>query len=315
MYSFICPQKNQRGSIDFNAGYGWILLAGVAWGSIGVFGRWLLDTGLTPWQVAWVRSAVALPGLLLLLLCQEGGFPRLKRRDLILFAAFGLVNGALYNIFYFTAVELVGVTVAVILLYTAPAFATLLARFVFKEQLSWGKAVAVVLSLGGCFLVARGYDVTVLRLNLMGITAGIMSGICYACFGLFAKKARERFSAVTTVFYCTLIGWLLLTIIRPPLGLAPLVRTGSFWGSALGLGLWGTLVPWVSYSIGVAQVEASRAAVVASVEPVVGVALAVTLLGERIQPGQIVGMILVLTAVMCAQSESLVSKEVSGTNE
>jgi len=55
-----------------------------------------------------VRSAVALPGLLLLLLCQEGGFPRLKRRDLRLFAAFGLVNGALYNIFYFTAVELVG---------------------------------------------------------------------------------------------------------------------------------------------------------------------------------------------------------------
>lgn len=290
-------------------GYTWILLAGVAWGSIGIFGRWLMDIGLTPWHVSWLRSMVSLVGLLPLVLYKEKGFPRLNVHDFILFAAFGLVNGALYNIFYFTAVDLVGVTVAVILLYTAPAFATIFARFVFGEPFSRGKAVAVILSLGGCFLVSRGYDISALRINSAGIIAGILSGVCYACFGLFAKKARQRFSATTTVFYCTLMGVVFLTMMKPPLGLLSFAGNATFWGSSLGLGLWGSLIPWVSYSIGVAQVEAGRAAVVASVEPVVGVILAVTLLGEQIELWQVAGIVLVLAAVVCAQSGSSSPKE------
>ena len=83
----------------------------------------------------------------------------------------------------------------------------------------------------------------------------------------------------------------------------------QLWGSSLGLGLWGSLIPWVSYSIGVAQVEAGRAAVVASVEPVVGVILAVTLLGEQIELWQVAGIVLVLAAVVCAQSGSSSPKE------
>lgn len=114
-----------------------------------------MDIGLTPWHVSWLRSMVSLVGLLPLVLYKEKGFPRLNVHDFILFAAFGLVNGVLYNIFYFTAVELVGVTVAVILLYTAPAFATIFARFVFGEPFSRGKAVAVILSLGGRFLCSK----------------------------------------------------------------------------------------------------------------------------------------------------------------
>lgn len=288
-----------------NRGYAWILLAGTAWGSIGVLARRLMDLGLGPLDVAWVRGAVSLLGLLPVVLTQERCLPRLKWADLKFFAAFGLVNGALYNIFYFTSVDLVGVTTAVILLYTAPAFATLFAWAAFGERLSRGKTAAVVLSLAGCFLVVKGYDLASLRLNLVGVLAGLGSGVTYGLYGIFGKKARERHSAWATVFYCTLFGTVFLTLAHPPRGIAAAAGF-PFWLNALLLGLWGSLVPWLSYTIGVSQVEASRAAVVASIEPVVGVVLATTLLGERLDLLQALGMVLVLAAVVFAQAPAVV---------
>lgn len=285
-----------------NKGYAWILLAGTAWGSIGVFARRLLDLGLSPLDVSWLRGVVSLLGLVPLVLCRQGGWPRLAREDLKLFAAFGLVNGALYNILYFTAVDKAGVTTAVILLYTAPAFATLFARLAFAEPLSPGKAFAVALSLAGCFLVARGYNLTALRLNLAGVLAGLGAGVTYGLYGIFGKKARARYPAETTVLYCTLFGTLFLTLLHRPLALAQHAHGPAFWGPALSLGLWGSLVPWVAYTTGLGLVEVGRAAVVASVEPVVGVILGLVLLGERLDLLQTAGMALVLAAVVFAQA-------------
>lgn len=276
-------------------------MAGVAWGSIGLFARWLLNMGLTPLDVAWLRGGVSLLGLIPLVLYRQRGWPPLAREDIKLFAAFGLVNGALYNIFYFTAVNRVGVTTAVILLYTAPAFAALFAHLAFGEPLSRGKVGAVALCLGGCFLVAQGYNLAALQLNLAGVLAGLGSGITYGLYGIFGKSARARYPAEVTVLYCTLFGTLFLTLLHPPLTLAEQAHGAAFWGPALGLGLWGSLVPWVAYTTGVGLVEAGRAAVVASVEPVVGVVLAVVLLGERVAVLQGVGVALVLGAVLLAQ--------------
>jgi DME family drug/metabolite transporter len=286
-----------------NKGYAWILLAGTAWGSIGVLARWLMDLGLDPLEVAWLRSALPLLGLIPILLKAEKGWPQLEPRDIRFFAFFGLVSGACYNFCYFTAVELVGVTTSVILLYTAPAFAVLFARVVFGEDINLKKAIAVVLSLLGCFLVVKGYDLAALRLNFWGILAGLGSGVTYGLYGVFSKKARQRHSAWVSVFYCNLFGFLFLTFIKPPVGLVPFLGSVPFWRNALILALWGSLVPWVSYNTGVALVEAGRAAVVASVEPVVSAVLAACFLGEVLDLLQGLGMVMVLSAVFFAQGE------------
>jgi len=286
---------------NINKGYALVLLAGVAWGSIGVLARRLLDLGLNPLEVSWLRGAISLLGLVPLTLHQERGWPRLAPSDLRFMAAFGFVNGALYNILYFTAVSRVGVTMAVILLYTAPAFATLFARLAFGEPLTPSKVSAVLLSLGGCFLVVKGYDLAALQLNLQGVLAGLGAGITYGLYGIFGKKAQARCSAWTTVFYCTLFGTLFLTLIQPPLKVFTYAAEAQFWANALLLAFWGSLVPWVAYTKGVRQVEAGRAAVVASVEPVVGAALAAIFLGERLDLLQAVGMILVLSAAILVQ--------------
>ncbi|MDK2784702.1 MAG: hypothetical protein PWQ41_1670 [Bacillota bacterium] len=286
---------------DINKGYALVLLAGVAWGSIGVFVQRLLDLGLNPLEVSWLRGAVSLVGLIPFTLKKEGGWPRLMPDDVKLMAAFGLVNGALYNILYFTAVSRLGVTTAVILLYTAPAFAAVFARLALREPLTPGKIAAVALSLGGCFLVVKGYDLAALHLNLKGVLAGLGAGVTYGLYGIFGKKAQARHSAWTTVFYCTLFGTLFLTLIRPPLRVFTRAAEAAFWANTLLLGFWGSLVPWVAYTLGVGQVEAGRAAVVASVEPVVGTALAVAFLGERLDLPQAAGMALVLAAVILVQ--------------
>ncbi|MGI6575335.1 MAG: DMT family transporter [bacterium] len=284
-------------------GYLLVLSAGIAWGSAGVISSMLMDVGLSPFEVAWLRGAIALLVLFPIILLKEGGFPKIALPDLRFFIVFGLINFALFNIFYFKAIDLVGATMAVILLYMAPAFAVLFGYLFCNEPFTKGKIVAVILSILGCFLVVKGYELASLRLNLPGVLAGLGSGITYSLYGIFGKKAGKRYPALTTVFYCTLFGTLYLTIVVPPWQIAPNPAGMKFWLGAVGLGLWCSVAPWLAYNIGVRMVEASRAAVVASIEAVVGVALAVIFLGEALELLQVLGVLLVLVAVICAQAK------------
>src|SRR3990170_1702919 len=96
--------------------------------------------------------------------------------DLPLFAGYGLIGVAVFMTVYLTAIRLSTVAAAAMLLYTAPAWVTLLARLFFHEPLSRRKVAAVLLTVTGSALVVRAYDPAALRLNLAGILAGLAAG-------------------------------------------------------------------------------------------------------------------------------------------
>ena len=72
-----------------------------------------------------------------------------RQRDLVLFILFGLLAVSLFNASYFLAVHSGGVTLATIMLYTAPAFVAIVAHFLFKEKLSAYKIALICLTWGG----------------------------------------------------------------------------------------------------------------------------------------------------------------------
>jgi drug/metabolite transporter (DMT)-like permease len=76
------------------------------------------------------------------------------------------------------------------------------------------------------------------------------------------------------------------------------------WGVVVGIGVLGTGVPLVLLYEGLGALQANRASVLGTAEPVTTVALGVLLLGEPLTPETAVGGALVLAGVLLSQVEA-----------
>lgn len=283
---------------------GGLLVAAAAalWGTIGIAAKVAFRHGLSAVDVSLWRAGGA---FLLLLAASLGGRRealRVRSRDLPLFAGYGLIGVALFMTVYFSAVRLSSVATAAILLYTAPAWVTVLARALFGEPLGARKVGAVLLTVAGSALVVRAYDPGALRLNLAGVAAGLVAGLTYALYSIFGKSALRRYRPLTTVLYALGFGAAFLLIAAGGRPAMPSLRAMPV---LLYLILIPTLLAYLLYVAGLDRMEAGRASIVATVEPIVAAALGVILLGERLEGWQWAGGALTLAGVLLIQGEGL----------
>jgi len=272
--------------------------AGALWGTIGIAAKGAFRDGISPSDVALWRAGGAFIVLLAAALFARRDAFRIAPRDLPLFAGYGLIGVAVFMTVYLTAIRLSTVAAAAMLLYTAPAWVTVLARLFFHEPLSRRKAAAVLLTVTGSALVVRAYDPAALRLNLAGILAGLAAGLTYALYSIFGKHALRRYDPFATVLFALGFGtgFLLLALRR-----WPALPSAAALPVVLYLILVPTVVAYLLYTGGLRMMEAGRASIVATVEPVVAAVLGFLLLGELLDGWQWVGGALILTGVVLSQ--------------
>lgn len=275
-----------------------ILAAAAIWGSIGVAGRIAFAAGVDPLQTAFLRAAIAFVALAAAVAIWNRPLLHVQRSDLWLFAAFGVVSIAAFFFVYLYAISRTSVATAAILLYTAPAWVIVLSRLLFREPLTRGKVLAVILAFAGCVLVVRGYDPQSLRLNLPGVLAGLASGFTYGMYSIFGKTALRRYSPLTALVYALGIGAAVLGGAAAASGRVSLMHPATAWAAVVYLSLVTTLLAQYLYLSGLGALEAGRASLVATFEPVVAAVLGYVALGELLEGWQIVGGVLVLSAVL-----------------
>jgi drug/metabolite transporter (DMT)-like permease len=278
-----------------------ILAAAVIWGSIGVAGRAVFGAGVDPLETAFYRAAIAFLTVAAAVAVWNRPLLRVRAGDLWLFVAFGAVSIAAFFFVYLYAISRTSVATAAILLYTAPIWVIILSRILFHEALSRGKVLAVVLAFVGCILVVRGYDPASLRLNLPGVLAGLASGFTYGMYSIFGKTALRRYSPLTTLVYALGIGAVILGGAAWAAGAIGPAPSAGAWAGILYLSLVTTLLAQWLYLSGLGAVEAGRASLVATIEPVVAAILGYLALGELLEGWQIVGGVLVLSAVLAVR--------------
>jgi len=277
-----------------------VAAAAALWGTIGIAVTVASRHGLTAVETSLWRAGGAFILLTAGVFIIRPQALRVRRRDLPLFAAYGLLGVAVFMTVYFTAVRLSSVATAAMLLYTAPAWVTVLARVFFAEPLGRGKVAAVLLTVAGSGLVVRAYDPAALRLSIGGVAAGLAAGFTYALYSIFGKGALQRYRPLTTVLYALGFGTVFLLIATggpprlPPEGALPVIAY---------LILVPTLLAYLLYVTGLDRMEAGRASILATVEPVVAAALGVLLLGERLEGWQWVGGALTLAGIVLIQWE------------
>ena len=109
-----------------------ILIAGVLWGSMGLFVRTLNAQGLASMEIVGLRATVTVVALFLFLLLFDRKLFKICWKDLWCFLGTGICSIVFFNFCYFKAITLTSLSVAAILLYTAPAIVMVLSYFLFQ---------------------------------------------------------------------------------------------------------------------------------------------------------------------------------------
>ncbi|TXC92016.1 EamA family transporter [Metabacillus litoralis] len=284
-----------------NIAYLYILLGATLWGMIGIFVTFLYKAGFTPTQVVAIRALSACFFLLFFVLIKNREMLKIKVADSKYFIGTGIVSIVFFNWCLFNSIEETSISIASILLYTAPAFVTILSRIVFKELLTFRKVLALLLTFLGCMLVIGLYPSSSQAISVYGLILGIGSGLFYAMYSIFGKLALKKYKSLTVTVYTFIFASVGILPFSQLWNVLDLFQHVNVWFYIIGLGFLSTVLAYTFYTRGLETVESSRASILATVEPVVASLMGFLFFQEKLSGWQYIGIILVIIAVIVVQ--------------
>ena len=289
--------------------YLYILVAASLWGCIGVFIKLLTSSGLTSMESVAVRGLLAtiLYGGYLLLADRPA--LKINPRHWYYFFATGVCTQLFFNWCYFTTISISSMSVAAVLLYTAPVFVTLMSALFFKEKLTSVKLIALVVTFVGCVLVTGLFPLNQQAISPATILYGLGAGFGYAMYSILCKFALAKYSPATVTFYTFVFAaafgvpisglhrdlHLLVTDWRPLVG-------------AFGVSVLCYVLPNLLYARGLQHTEAGKASILSTIEPFVATLLGITLFHEEITFYKLLGMAAIFSAILLLNRPAKVSK-------
>ena len=287
-----------------------VLGAGCLWGFMGLLVRSTGALGLGTMETCFLRALVTAAAMLLLLLIFDRPALKVRLRDLWCFAGTGIVSMTFFNFCYFKTIMLTSLSVAAVLLYTAPVFVVLMSAPLFAEKLSRRKLLAALVAFLGCAFVS-GVVGGAGRLSLTGILFGLGSGIGYALYSIFGRCALERGYGSATICSSTFVFALIPTFLLADTGTAISALTGSPGQFAFlaALILMVTLAPYLLYTKGLQGLENGTASILASIEPVVATLVGLAVYSEKLGVWSILGIALVLLSILLINRRSPAEKK------
>ncbi|MDX6411142.1 MAG: hypothetical protein QOE91_658 [Gaiellaceae bacterium] len=294
-------------------GYLMVSVAAVLFAVNGAVSKVILTTGLSSPRLSEVRSTGAFALLLVGILVLRPQLLRVGRRELVLLAVFGVAGLVSVQLFYFLAIHRLDIGIALLIQFLAPLLVALWARYVMHEHVRRRIFVALALSLSGLALMVelwRG-----VALDGLGVTYALVAAVAFAVYILLAERAvaqRDAFSVSCYGFFFAALFW---AIAQPWWSFPTSIpgRVISLQGHLAGVHLpvwalmtWmvvlGTVVPFALVVGALRHLSATRAGIVAMLEPVVATVVAYGWLAESLSPVQVAGGLVVLAAILLAQS-------------
>ncbi|GHH26933.1 EamA family transporter [Streptomyces rubradiris] len=291
------------------AGLGLALASALAFGGSGVAAKPLIEAGLDPLHVVWLRVA----GAALVMLPVAVRHRALPRRRPALLAGFGLLAVAGVQACYFAALSRIPVGVALLIEYLAPALVLGWVRFVQRRPVTRAAALGVVLAAGGLACVVEVWSG--LSFDALGLVLALGAACCQVGYFILADQGSDAGGTAPdplgVIAYGLLVGAAVLTAVARPWSMDWSVLGGSadLNGTAVPAAVllaWivlvATVIAYVTGVLSVRRLSPQVAGVVACLEAVIATVLAWVLLGEHLSAPQVAGGAVVLVGAFIAQS-------------
>lgn len=280
-----------------------IVVAAIMWGSTGIFTTVLANAEINTTELSLIKSGLAtiITGIIFLI-TDRSVFKLEKITDIKYFIGMGIISYSFFNWSYIMAIKETSMGVAAILLYTAPSIIMVLSVILFKEKLTMKKIIIVAITFVGCILVT-GLDSGMGAISAKGLIFGICSGVGYAMYSIFGKFALRKYSSKTAVFYMLLCSTIPFLLANNPASVVMKFTETNMWGVGIGFAFVAAVIPYLTYTKALEHVEASKASLIATLEPVVAAVFGIVLFSESASVSKVIGIILVLGSVAVMSME------------
>lgn len=282
-------------------GHALALAAALFWSTLGILGKLTYAFGADPLTVISLRATVA-TGITGAIVAVSGlGQFRIRYEDFTLFVVYGVIGVGLNYLGYFYALKLTTVATAITLLYTYPSLVVLFGLILFHEPISRGKLCALVLTFFGIVFSAYSQSAPGMGWDPRGLAFGLLAGVANAVYTLVGKRAQTAYTPMTGLFYSFLFGSLALLVFRFAVVGSTFRLNSTVLLLIVTIAIVPTLIGYGAYTYSLGYIEAGKASITSSAEPVFAILLALLFLGEIPSSLQLFGAALIIMGVVALQ--------------
>ena len=275
-------------------GFFYVLLAGLGFGFIGIFGRLAFQKGLSVGEILTWRFSLAAILLWVSLFIFKRRSLFLSRKQIIVSALLGSLGYSLFSTLYFMSIEGISVSLAALLLFTFPIFVNLGAHFFLKERMNRLQLFSLMIATFGIAILLWG---PVFVNSFKAVVYALLASISYSVYVLVSGRFQKGIEPISSSLYVITSAAITLFFYHQP----SLSRLQNFRSSELliifGLATICTVAPLTLFLAGLQRLSSSKASIVVMIEPVVAALAAWVFLDERLTMIQSCGAGLVLIAL------------------
>jgi len=284
------------------AGYLFVIAAALLWAISGTASKFLFAGGITPIELAQLRAAGSAILLAVVLGVRNPSLLKIAPKNIGYFALLGALL-AVTQFTYLFAISKTLVAVAILLQYQAPVVVALYTFFVLREKLATATVVAMICSLLGCYLAVGAYSLNILSMSKAGIISGLCSAVTFALYSVKSEYGMHRYSPWTVLFYAITVAALIWNIVYPPFHAFGRSHTLATWLLIFFVTVFGTILPFGFYNLGIQRIRPAHASVTATLEPIAAAIISYIFLNEILELWQIMGAVLVIMAIIILQQK------------
>ncbi len=180
------------------------ILAGIMFGSSGIFVRTLTQNGIDPTTLLFLRFSIAIIPILLAIFLTDRELFKIDKSDIPLFIACAICIIGL-NLCYNESMNTIPLSLAAVLLSLAPIYVIIIAYIAFGEKITSKKVICMLLAIFGCVLMTGVLENSMMNISLFGIACGIGAGLFWAFYLIASKKSIKNGKHTFTILLYSII--------------------------------------------------------------------------------------------------------------
>ncbi|HYE11589.1 MAG TPA: DMT family transporter [Patescibacteria group bacterium] len=293
-------------------GYIYVLLAAFFFALIAVIGKTVMNTGINIFDLLILQNTAAILFMLAYFAVVDIKKLYLDRTRLKTILIQGLVGSAGTTILFYLALQRMSAGIASMLLFTHPVLVCLYFMATKTKKITITSNLALLAAFLGSIMVVNVFNIDVTKTPLAGLGFGIMSSAAYAFYNIYADVKLKDFEPLVTTFYTTITLLAVTLILRPGFFRFEFAMTTELLLYVCELAVVSGILPVIFLYKGINRVGADRASIVATSELPITILMSFFVLGERMGPVQLAGILLIMCSIAILQYEGVFEKLFKG---
>ncbi len=273
----------------------------------GIFAKYIYALGLDFERLSTFRAILAVPGFFLISFFR-GEIKlteHIDRKSAVIAGVVGLLCYYFGSLVNFYALTILDAGLERVLLFTYPALVVIIGSITGLTKATIPILISILITFAGILLVVGGGTEEMLYENIKG--AGWV-GLCALTIAIYLLIADKLIPTMGSGMF-TLIamsaaacGSVIHIVFR--MNISDLIISQEIWILLSLMVIFATVIPLAMIADGIRQIGAQRAAIASTVGPPATAVIAVLMLGERLLPLQIFGIVMVVLAILYMELHS-----------